>query len=66
MITSTEPAIAPTGKYSIPETCKLLGIHRNTLRLYTQAGKIKCGFRRATGRKFYTGREILRFWKTEL
>lgn len=63
MITSIEPQVAPTGRYSIVDTCKLLGIHRNTLRLYTQAGLIKCGFRRCSGKKFYAGTEILRFWR---
>lgn len=66
MITPDEPKVAPTGRYSITDTCKMLGIHRNTLRLYTLAGKIKCGFRRHSGRKFYFGSEILRFWKAEM
>ena len=66
MITSTEPNVAITGRYSIPETCKALGIHRNTLRLYTLEGKIKCGFRKASRKKFYTGAEILKFWRAVL
>lgn len=40
-----------------------MGIHRNTLKKYTDAGAIKCGFRRESGRKFYAGSEILRFWR---
>lgn len=63
-MTPTEPLVTQTGRYSIPETCQILGIHRNTLRLYTQSGKIKCGFRRATGKKFYSGAEILKFWRS--
>ena len=66
MIAPEEPRVAATGRYSIPETCRALGIHRNTLRLYTQGGLIKCGFRRANGKKFYTGAEILRFWKATM
>lgn len=65
-MTAIEPAVAPFGRYSIAETCALLGIHRDTLRNYTDTQKIiKCGFRRIGSRmvKFYLGSEILRFWK---
>lgn len=65
-MTSEEPKVAPTGKYSVKETCEKLGMHRNTLYRYTNKGKIKCGFRRSTLRRFYTGAEILRFWRGEL
>lgn len=66
MIASTEPKVAPTGRYSIKETCQVLGICRNTLLYYTNAGMIKCGFRRHTRRKFYTGVEILKFWRATM
>lgn len=62
MITAIEPQVQPTGRYSVSETCKHLGIHRNTLRKFTDEGKIKCGFRRESARKFYLGSEIRRFW----
>lgn len=60
-----EPKVTETGRYNVTETCTLLGIHRNTLRRYTEQGHIKCGMRR-TGRKFYPGREILKFWRATL
>lgn len=63
MITSEEPKVSPNGRYSIGEACKALGIHRHTLQKYTENGWIKCGFRRNTYRKFYTGTEILKFWR---
>lgn len=66
MITSEEPRVAATGRYSSGETSRLLGIHRNTLRRYTDTGAIKCGFRRESGRRFYAGSEILRFWGAQL
>ena len=58
------PEIPKNNRYSIQETCKILGIHRNTLLKYTENGVIKCGFRLATAKKFYTGAEIMRFWNT--
>lgn len=61
-----QPDVRPAGRYTINETCELLGIHRNVLRRYTNAGLIKCGHRAADYRKFYTGLEILRFWNRVL
>ena len=63
MITSIEPQVSLSGRYPAGEAAQLLGIHRNTLKKYTDAGAIKCGFRRESGRKFYAGSEILRFWE---
>lgn len=66
MITAIEPKVVEAGRYSIAETCLALGIHRNSLRRYTDQGLIKCGFRKQTARKFYAGREILKFWRAQL
>ena len=62
MITSVQPDINPTAKYTIKETCKLLGIHRNTLRSYVNAGYIKTTLK-IHGKRF-RGAEILRFWNS--
>ena len=63
---SAEPNIVMSSRYSIDETCAFLGVHRHTLRRYTKKGKIRCGFHRINGRKFYLGSEILRFWRSQL
>jgi excisionase family DNA binding protein len=59
-----EPKISDAGRYSVTETAKLLGIHRDTLRRYTESRLIKFGLRRTNGRKFYLGSEIKRFWSS--
>lgn len=61
-----QPAVSPTGRYSVMETCKILGIHRNTLRKYTRQGRIRCGVRRVNARIFYTGSEILSVWMRQI
>lgn len=66
MITSVEPNVLESGRYSVMETCAALGIHRNSLRKYTEMGLIKCGFRKLSARKFYAGREILKFWRAQM
>lgn len=65
-MTEHEPIVKPNSRYSIEETCRHLGIHRNTLLKYTKLGRIRYGVRTVTLRKFYTGSEILRFWKAQL
>lgn len=57
-MTNEEPKVADAGRYTMTETCKVLGIHRNTLRRWLQAGKIKVKFRRIDNRKVFEGREI--------
>ncbi|WP_106827692.1 helix-turn-helix domain-containing protein [Parabacteroides pacaensis] len=66
MITVNEPNVAATNRYSVMQACEILGVHRNTLRNYTNQGLIKCGYRKTTARKFYTGAELLRFWRASL
>ncbi|MBR5271816.1 MAG: helix-turn-helix domain-containing protein [Clostridia bacterium] len=66
MITAVEPKVEAAGRYSVAQASEALGIHRNTLRNYTEQGLIKCGFRRQTARKFYLGSEILKFWRAQL
>lgn len=66
MITSEEPKVSQTGRYSVTETCGILNISRVTLYRLTNSRFIRCGYRRESGRKFYLGSEILRFWKAQL
>ena len=63
---ATEPNVAKTGRYSLEETAKLLGVHPNTIIRYAKMGKLRYGVRRTNSRKFYTGMEILRFWRSEI
>lgn len=60
------PVVSPTSRYTITETCLLLGVHRNTLRKYTETGKIKSGTRMGTAKRFYLGSEILKFWQRQI
>ncbi len=68
-MTSEQPKVVLTAKYSIKETCELLGIHRDSLHKYTHVTcEINCGWHRRGGRlvKFYLGSDILKFWKNNL
>lgn len=63
-MTVEEPKVSDAGRFTVAETAELLGIHRNTLRRYTNDKLIKFGLRRTNGRKFYAGSEIKRFWRS--
>ena len=58
-----EPKVSDRGKYRIGEAAELLGVCRNTLRKYARSGKVKCGFRKVDGRRYFTGEEIKRIWR---
>lgn len=60
MITCEEPEVTLSGRYTAIEASKKLGIHRNTLRVYTEKGLIKCV---KLKRRVYYGRDILKFWR---
>lgn len=66
MLTSNRPKIkAENDRYNVTMASKLLGIHRRTLQKYTEEGLLKVGFR-PSGRKFYEGKEIVRFWEAQM
>ena len=63
-MSNTEPEVKPNGRYPIGEAAIALGIDRATLRKYTVNNMIKCGYNRINKRRFYTGQESLKFWRT--
>lgn len=58
-----ERELVKTGKYSTMEASRLLGVHRNTLGLWVQKGFLKCYLCHRTGRRYYIGRDLMRFRK---
>lgn len=50
-------------RYTVKETCEILGICRKTLWKYTKAGEIYAGFHKPSGYIFYLGEEIERFYR---
>lgn len=64
-ITSIEPKVDRMARYTPTEAAQLLGIHRDTLLKYTRQGWIRAGQHKVTGRRFYLGAEIVRFWKAK-
>ena len=61
-----EPRVSDTGRYNTTETCKVLGIHRNTLNRWRKAGYINATYRRVDLKRFYTGKDIKKCWRAVL
>ena len=59
---ANQPQVNKDARYSINETCNFLGIHRHTLRAWTQLGLIKSITRKSNGRPAYRGADILACW----
>ncbi len=64
MITSEEPAVSPSGVYSITQTCAVLGICYNTLMKYVRDGLLVPMEIGSLRRMHFKGERILRFWRT--
>ena len=64
-MTVLEPEVTDTGRYPTKVTAKILQIHPNTLLNHSNLGSIKFGISKANGRKFYTGSEIRKFWRSQ-
>lgn len=62
MICSEPPKVVAGALYGTMETCKILGVHRSTLRRYVNSGALNPVPDFVTGRYLYPGREISRFW----
>lgn len=63
MVTSIEPNVINTAKYTIKETCEMLEISRPTLYSYMKSGYIHPIPRKnGVWRVRFRGSEILHFW----
>lgn len=63
-MTSAEPKIPKAGQFSIKETAEILGASRTTIWRWTKMGYLKAKYHRVNKRPFFTGDEIIRFWKS--
>lgn len=66
MIISEEPKCSDRGRYTTMQTCRILGVHRNTLKRYADSGKLKTRWRKCDRRKVFLGEDIKHFWRAQL
>jgi len=66
MVTSIKPDVKPLGRYTATDTAMLLGIHRNTLRLFVMRGEIKpLPVNPNTRSSRFLGSEISKCWESK-
>lgn len=66
MMCFEQPNVKPNGYYPIGVAAARLGIHRNTLRKYSDNGEIKGTIARSYPfRLLFTGRELLKLWSNK-
>ena len=63
-MTSEEPRVSNTGRFTITGTCAVLGICYNTLMKYVRTGDIVPLPIGGSGRMRFKGSEIIRFWRS--
>lgn len=58
-MTSARPDCRPNGRYSVKQTCQLLGISRMTLYRWTYLMKIPVRYRGVGNHPYYRGEDII-------
>lgn len=61
----TRPQVAKTGRYTIAESARALGVSRTTLYRWMADGAIRVMVTRKTYRRYISGEELLRVWDGE-
>ena len=61
-----EPQISDSARYTVTEVAALLQLHRNTIRDLAESRMLKYKLSPRNGRKYFLGREIKRFWRTQV
>lgn len=64
MITTT-PNINPAARLELREAAAALEVDKSSIQRWTSIGRLRCGIKKSNGRKFWTGAELIRFWKSE-
>ena len=64
----TEPEVSDTGRYTVTETAKLLGLSRPTIYSHITTDHEKKSFNpithKPTSKKLISGKEIKKFWRS--
>ena len=62
-MTSEPPKVKESGRYPIGEAAKHLGISPRHLLRLAVAGDIKFTVSRRNAKKYFSGKELLRYWQ---
>lgn len=60
------PKFADDAQFNVTQAARVLGVDRKTILRKVNSLQLKAKFRRDTGRKFFTGYELKRFFRSHL
>ena len=66
MISADPPKVVAGALYNATQAAQILGVHRNSLRVYVKNGFLLPKGDRITGRNIFEGRELTRFWYSRI
>lgn len=65
-MTKTAPKVVESAQYELRDTAEALGVSISCVTKWTAKGLLKAGRKRLNGRRFWTGKEILRAWHAQM
>ncbi len=65
-MTATRPKVEPEARLNMTQTARVLGVHRDTIRRWTNLGYLKPRYFKHTLRPRYLGKDILKFWEQDI
>lgn len=64
-MTTTKPIIDPSARLELRDAAAALGVTKSTILRWSAEGRLACGVKKCNGRRFWTGSELIKFWKSE-
>ena len=61
-----EPPVSDMGRFSVTQAATLLGLHRNSILALANDNVLRYKISARNGRKYFSGRELKRFWRTQV
>lgn len=65
-MTKTEPVVIESAQYELRDAAEALGVSTSCIIKWTEKGLLRAGRKRLNGRRFWTGKEILRAWRAQM
>lgn len=62
-----QPQVDPSARLELREVAALFRVSKSSVLRWTSSGLLRCGgLRRSNRRKYWTGAELIRFWKSQM
>lgn len=62
----SQPQVDPKAKYELRDAAQVLEVSKSCIAKWTERGILRANRKRANGRRFWTGAELLRLWNSQM